>query len=133
MYSSVYQINDPKVSRQMNELQQQLFDDFPTVFQREGDTPEVGNGWVKELLRPLCQRLVGLGIADDFHVDQIKEKFGGLRFYASGASREQDDAIDAAERDSYKVCELCGSRRDVTTRGSWLLTRCLECNTKKNR
>jgi len=51
---------------------------------------------------------------DCFSIMQIKEKFGGLRFYASfgGAHGQAIDAchgaIDLAESLSYTICEICG-------------------------
>ena len=40
---------------------------------------------------------------------QVKQKFGGLRFYVNRASNEQYSLISFAERMSYKTCEVCGS------------------------
>ena len=56
---------------------------------------------------------------------QVKEKYGGLRFYYSGG----DDTINAyvtfAEYLSDRTCDVCGApgkQRD----GSWIATRCDE-------
>jgi len=40
---------------------------------------------------------------------QVKEKFGGLRFYVNRASDKQYSLIRFAELMSYKTCEVCGS------------------------
>jgi hypothetical protein len=51
---------------------------------------------------------------DHFSIDQIKEKFGGLRFYisfgeASGEAVDRcDGAISLAEMLSFHTCETCG-------------------------
>jgi hypothetical protein len=42
---------------------------------------------------------------------QVKEKFGGLRFYVHGATEEQYDIIHHAEAMSYYVCEECGTMK----------------------
>src|SRR3989304_5951278 len=45
-------------------------------------------------------------------VNQVKEKFGGLRFYSGGVSEDIVDAVNVriaeAEAQSYKTCETCG-------------------------
>jgi hypothetical protein len=40
---------------------------------------------------------------------QVKEKFGGLRFYVQGATTKHYDYISFAESMSYRTCEVCGS------------------------
>lgn len=44
---------------------------------------------------------------------QVKEKFGGLRFYVSGASDKHHEMISMVESLSYRVCEVCGTMKDV--------------------
>ena len=59
---------------------------------------------------------------------QVKEKFGGLRFYINGGDDYIDGMIDLAETMSYKTCETCGSTKNVgrTTKG-WISTICKDC------
>lgn len=40
---------------------------------------------------------------------QVKEKFGGLRFYVNGATDKHWNYITFAESMSYRICEECGS------------------------
>jgi len=40
---------------------------------------------------------------------QVKEKFGGLRFYIDGGTDEHYNYIRFAESMSYKTCEVCGA------------------------
>lgn len=54
---------------------------------------------------------------------QVKEKFGGLRFYVDGGSSEIYSYIDFAEQMSHKVCEVCGNRGERRG-GSWIKTLC---------
>ena len=42
-------------------------------------------------------------------VVQVKEKFGGLRFYVNAATDEHYNYINFAESMSYRICEVCGS------------------------
>ena len=57
-------------------------------------------------------------------ISQIKEKFGGLRYYADGDIDEQmDGMIDFAESLSYTICEECGASGKLRS-GGWLRTLC---------
>ena len=67
----------------------------------------------------------------DRKILQVKEKFGGLRFYIGAASSEVHDLIRIAEDLSYKTCEICGSTENVVTEGRWLRTLCDKCRKKK--
>jgi len=62
-------------------------------------------------------------------VDQVKEKFGTLRFYYSGG----DDAIHGmvwlAEHMSYDICEICGSTKNIGRTSGWIRVICKECAT----
>ena len=54
---------------------------------------------------------------------QVKEKFGGLRFYVHGASNKHWDYISFAESMSYRTCEQCGAVGKTYTDG-WHRTLC---------
>ena len=41
-----------------------------------------------------------------------------------------DDVIDWAEDESFKTCEGCGSKEDVTVEGGWIKTLCKKCREK---
>lgn len=56
-------------------------------------------------------------------VMQVKEKFGGLRFYVVGATDEQYSYINLVEMMAGRVCEVCG-KRGKTHRGGWIRTLC---------
>jgi hypothetical protein len=65
-----------------------------------------------------------------FRIDQIKEKFGTLRFYVNGEVDETMwDCINYAEDQSANVCEVCAKRGvvHVSKVGFWLKTLCSEC------
>lgn len=82
----------------------------------------VGPGWTK-LVTKLCEDLFADGW--DGRLLQIKEKFGGLRFYISAESENAYALIDAAERESDRTCDVCGAPGHQTGRG-WIVTRCDE-------
>jgi len=54
---------------------------------------------------------------------QVKEKFGGLRFYVQAATDKHYDYISFAESMSYRTCEECGSVGKRYTDG-WHKTLC---------
>lgn len=91
-------------------------------------------GW-NEIIWNLCHELKQILEKNNtplssFVVAQVKEKFGGLRFYYdldaprnSELAEEIFDAVNAAEKKSYKVCLNCGEpgvRRDTR----WITTLC---------
>ena len=96
---------------------------------------ECGPGW-NELIAPLFDYIQkyneGKDEEEQIVITQIKEKFGGLRFYTNFVTDELDKMIDKAEEESYNVCETCGTRKDVgETIDGWYETICHEC-LKKN-
>ncbi len=54
---------------------------------------------------------------------QIKEKFGGLRFYTNGEDDVVSALISMAESMSYRTCETCGSPGRSRNSG-WIRTLC---------
>jgi len=84
------------------------------AFGREHDS-----GWnrlVDELIEELNK------LPDEIEVLQIKEKFGGLRFYVSGASEKAYDIIERYEIYSEHICECCGefyTAKNRVSRGWW--------------
>lgn len=56
---------------------------------------------------------------------QVKEKFGGLRFYVGAATEKHHNYITFAESMSYKTCEVCGSPGERYTDG-WHTVLCDE-------
>lgn len=58
---------------------------------------------------------------------QVKEKFGGLRFYFEGGDDEVSGMVQMAESMSYHVCEDCGNK-GILRKGGWYRTMCDPCN-----
>ena len=90
---------------------------------------DCGEGWFN-LIWKLCEDIDVIVKREgwtDFRVDQIKEKFGGLRFYINGANNEVHDLIDEAEQKSYEVCELCGKKGSMYIGFGWYRTLCSKC------
>lgn len=58
-------------------------------------------------------------------VNQIKEKFGGLRFYYSGGDDTIDGMVRMAESWAAHSCEVCGAPGKSRS-GGWIRTLCDE-------
>jgi hypothetical protein len=58
-------------------------------------------------------------------VEQIKEKFGGLRFYHIGGNSRIDGMVTMAEAWAAHTCEECGKLGTLRT-GRWIKTLCDE-------
>ena len=66
-------------------------------------------------------------------VNQIKEKFGHLRFYTERMTEDQEALVTYVEHLCANTCTDCGSMKDVETKNitGWIYTLCEECmNTK---
>jgi hypothetical protein len=121
------------------ELQQKLIEKYPTVMKDHGGDMrqtcmawgiETGNGWY-DLIDELCAKLEPHGVV----AAQVKEKFGGLRFYINAVDEsiyeEVHSYIDEAESKSYKTCEACG-KPGKRRGGGWIRVLCDECDEKKD-
>jgi hypothetical protein len=92
---------------------------------------ECGDGW-HDLLRRCCVRIeAALTDGDRFVVEDIKSKYGTLRFYWGGrlsdaAKVQIEEAIELAEARSACTCETCGAPGRLYERGDWLATACPE-------
>ena len=58
---------------------------------------------------------------------QVKEKFGGLKFYMTTYSDEIRNLIDKTQALSLKTCEECGKPGEKTNTG-WIRTLCKNCD-----
>ena len=85
-------------------------------------TYKVEKGEVKEEDRP------------DYQVCavQVKQKFGGLRFYINGGGEYIDGMIRFAESMSMKTCEHCGNPGRICGKG-WIYTFCQSCEELDNK
>ena len=87
-------------------LQKYLTEKYPLVYSKGircgAYFPEEWLQIIEELSQKISQELM-INPSEDFSVDQIKEKFGGLRYYVSGGSDLIEGFISEAEN---KVFEL---------------------------
>jgi hypothetical protein len=103
---------------------------YPKMFQGRYGGFAVGAGWYP-ILETLCANIQshidwrvkqGQDIAQ-VEVNQIKEKFGGLRFYYSGGDDEISGMVRMAEAWADIACEECGAAGKRRS-GGWIRTLC---------
>lgn len=124
------------------ELDEQLCKKYPLIFKdRHGDMKETlmcwgfecGDGWY-QILDSLCANI-------QQHIDwqnknhekhpvveqvvavQVKEKFGGLRFYYDGGDEKIQGMVRMAESWASVTCEECGQPGTMRN-GGWIRTLC---------
>lgn len=72
-------------------------------------------------------------VTPDYTILQIKEKFGGLRYYIGALQEDVFDKVHGiiadAEEIAAKTCECCGEPGVLCRRGGWLKTLCQNCFT----
>tara|TARA_R110000751_G_scaffold212149_2_gene315583 strand:+ start:308 stop:793 length:486 start_codon:yes stop_codon:yes gene_type:complete len=117
------------------EQQNKLFEKYPKIF-RQKDLPmqqtamcwgiTCGDGWYN-IIDTLCHNIKGH--SEDTMVTeatQVKEKYGGLRFYYDGGDELIRGMVRMAEGLSYCTCENCGSPGTQNDKG-WISTLCDPC------
>lgn len=92
----------------------------------------VGEGWhplVLALIESIEEYLLrNPEYAEKFEVHQVKEKFGGLRFYCFPADDYVWGLVRMAERASLMLCEDCGAPGKIERpMRFWIKTLCKEC------
>jgi hypothetical protein len=101
-------------------LENGYFTDRPPI--KSAGFFSVDKGWYG-IIKRLIEDLIELGW--DKQILQVKEKFGGLRFYTNGISDDMHNRIRLAEDASYITCEKCGEL-GVIRGGGWMATLCDE-------
>ena len=120
----------------MNEQNsKKIIDSCPLLFNRSFYF-ECGDGWV-DILIELCTKIkTHLQTLSDedvklIVVDQVKQKYGTLRFYVSYEDDVINDLIKNAMQKSAQICEQCGAEGKL--RGdSWIYCACDAHTDKKD-
>jgi hypothetical protein len=119
------------MNRQLDAL---LCENFPALYQNRdrGIVKSamtwgfcVGDGWFPIIWR-LSQKLEPIAQVDGLRAEQVKEKFGSLRFYTNIDAPEIDAAIEEAERESARTCEKCGEPGKIGGK-HWAKCLCEKC------
>jgi len=123
------------------EKEKLLLTAFPTLYVQHGWSMQetcmcwgfnCDDGWF-DIIFNLSKKL--MEVDPDVQAVQVKEKFGGLRFYVGPSNEEAFDLIQAAEEESFHTCECCGTKENVSTKshkgGHWIYTYCETCRAKR--
>lgn len=129
--------------------QEDVMDRHPKIFRERNMSPqetcmcwglEVGEGWLPVIdqgcrAMETVERLYGVSVI----AQQVKQKFGGLRFYYlldsdlpdEKASKMVRRIVRAMENECSETCERCGEK-PATTKGSkgWIVCLCDECRNR---
>lgn len=101
---------------------------------------EMADGW-----KPIAQRVIDKIIEYNnnspensvIYIDQVKEKFAGLRIYVTydnvpdDAIKDIETLIEEAEKEASETCEECGTKENVGMRiNGWYTVMCENCAKK---
>lgn len=116
-----------------DELDKELCERFPKIFAKRNGAIwgfECGDGW-HPIVFSLCSNIQTYldwvnrkeTVVQQVVADQVKEKFGGLRFYYTGGDERIMGLVSMAESWAAQTCEVCGARGRLRGKG-WLYTAC---------
>lgn len=117
-----------------NRFSDKVVEDYDYSFTEMDSMPD---GWRiafgDDLLRELKEDLVKHNFLDKYRIIQIKEKWGGLRWYDNGCPMDSKvfEITGKYEDLSYKYCIGCGSS-DVVTVRDWYGPLCQNCLDEMN-
>lgn len=89
-------------------------------------------GWRKafgiQMCKELKKELKKHKFLYKYRITQIKEKFGGLRWYDTGSPKDSEiwDIIDKYTQISYRTCIVCGKPATKISKG-WISPFCDDC------
>ena len=120
-----WKIRQREVAIKFNEMAVQLKAGDSTLFD-ESMKDMLNRDWVEKRK----QELIDLPLREikecpQVTLDQVKEKFGTLRFYYTGGDDYISGLVSMAESMSGVTCEECG-KPGTSTRGGWIKTACKE-------
>lgn len=123
---------------------EELIVKYPKIFQDYEGNPggcnwmDVPKGWLP-VVDKLCgsiQRYIdttsrytkhGPLKPEQINCVQMKEKFGGLRFYTDGHDDIVEGMITMAEYLCDNTCQDCGSEEDLGVTSGWITVLCRNC------
>lgn len=115
-----------------------LWNKYPKIFRdknadiRTSAIPfgfECRDGWYKliDLLCSNIQNHIDYNNVTQVVATQVKEKFGGLRFYYTGGDLIIFGMVRIIEDISNHTCEYCGSNKQIGKTTGWIKTICKDC------
>jgi hypothetical protein len=115
---------------QYDEFSKRMEEKYPKMFAQPYGGFAIGEGWWP-IIESLCSNIQYYinwknresEVVPQVVVAQIKEKFGGLRFYYEGGDDRIHGMVSMAESWADKSCETCGSPGTSGGKG-WIKTLC---------
>ena len=106
---------------------------YPKMFSQPYGGFAIGEGWWP-IIESLCANIQShtdwwnknretRPVVEQVVVEQIKEKFGGLRFYYEGGDEQISGMVRMAEAWASHACEDCGAIGTLGGKG-WIKTLC---------
>jgi hypothetical protein len=123
---------------------EELIAKYPKIFQQYEGNPGMVNwygvpdGWLS-IIDKLCGSIQSYIDNVSRYIDgkqvkpkqvtciQMKEKFGGLRFYADNTDEVVEGMISMAEYMCDYTCQECGSEENIGRTGGWITVLCQTC------
>ena len=121
-----------------SKLDEALCAKYPKIFKdRHGDMKETlmcwgfecGDGWYN-IIDELCVKIqnhIDETGKQQIEAEQVKEKYGTLRFYTNYYDEIIEEYIAQAEQQTYNICEICGSTNDIQRTKGWISYQCATC------
>ena len=98
---------------------------------------DMPNGWRKAFGLQMCEEIKqalleegGEQLLNEYRIDQIKEKFGYLRWYDNWTTKKVQEVIRKYEDLSARTCINCGKPATKISRG-WICPWCDDCASEK--
>lgn len=116
--------------KEYDEFAKRMEERFPAMFVGAYGGFAIGKGWW-HIIEALCANIQSHidwqnrkeQVVAQVTVDQIKEKFGGLRFYYTGGDDTIHGMVRIAEAWADSSCETCGDKGERRS-GGWVRTLC---------
>jgi hypothetical protein len=116
----------------MKRSQKEIIETFPLLY-THCKKFECLDGWMDILYRlsSKLEVLIQKSTPDQYfgrpYATQVKEKYGGLRFYMNHNTDEMEELIEKAEKEAKETCEMCASRGKFCVKNKWYQTLCETC------
>ena len=123
----MHRIEIMTTEEQYDNFSKRMEEKYPKMFSQHYGGFAIGKGWWP-IIEGLCATIQGhiewkKGECPQVVVAQIKEKFGGLRFYYDGGDEQIRGMVYMAELWASSSCEICGNVGTSRTDG-WIKTLC---------
>lgn len=120
----------PRIFKLMEDPYYSISSDLPPAWLKTVDSL---CGCIQEYIDNINQNNKHLDPVDQVVCEQVKEKFGGLRFYYHGGDKKCDGMVEMTEYLTWNICQNCGSDEDVQTTEGWIFRLCKNCMNERKK